>query len=140
MFGIFKRRRQAREAAAEAERQRLRALADRTNRIVERETFQAGKSSLSSSPPQYASRADDSLALSSPLHPLNPLALVSVAEAYAPRDVDPSPVRCSPTAGDDSSRNSSSSDSCSGSSGWGGSDSSSYDSGGSSGYDSSPSY
>lgn len=153
MFGIFKRRRMAREAAAEAERKALRdrvSLADRRGRIAARQEFvqpgQPGKSMSIASSPQYASRGDDSLGISSPLHPLNPLNplnIVSPAEAYAPRH-DPEPARshCSTSVSDDSWSRSSSSDSCSSSS-WGGSDSSSsssYDSGSSSSYDSSSSY
>lgn len=143
MFGFLKRRSLAREAAAEAERQALRdrmALVDRRERVSARQPFvqpgQAGKSRPMAPSPQYASRGDDSLSLSSPLHPLNPLNplnVVSPAEAYAPRH-EPEPVRshCSASASDDSWSRSSSLDSCSS---WGGSDSSS-----SSSYDSSSSY
>lgn len=147
MFGFLKRRRLAQEAAAEAERQRLRALADRQSRMVQRETFQGGKSSLSSSAPQYASRGDDSLSVLSPLHPLSPFGVASQVAAFSSVS-DPEPVRsgshshCVTAASDDSWSRSSSSDSC-GSSSWGGSDSSSsssYDSGSSSSYDSSSSY
>lgn len=143
MFGFLKRRRLAREAAAEAERQRLLAVLDRKNRIIGRQTGQAV--TFSAVPAQYASRGDDSLGISSPLHPLSPFGVASQVAAFSSGS-DPEPVRshCAPAASDDSSSRSSSSDSCSSGS-WGGSDSSSsssYDSGSSSSssYDSSSSY
>lgn len=136
MFGFFKRRRLAREAAAEAQRQKLRdqaALADRQSRIVAR---QSGRSSSSSS----ASSSSSSLPMHDPLHslnPLNPLSPLNVysADAYAVPRAEPEPVRshCTPSASDDSWSRSSSSSSDYGCS------SSSYDSGSSSSYDSSSS-
>ena len=137
MFGLFKRRRLAREVAAEAQRQKLRdqaALADRQARIVAR---QSGRSSSSSS----ASSSSSSLPMHDPLHslnPLNPLSPLSVynqADTYAAPRSEPEPVRshCTPSASDDSWSRSSSSSSDYGCS------SSSYDSGSSSSYDSSSS-
>lgn len=134
MFGLFKRRRLAREVAAEAQRQKLRdqaALADRQARIVAR---QSGRSSSSSS----ASSSSSSLPMHDPLHSLNPLSPLSVynqADTYAAPRSEPEPVRshCTPSASDDSWGRSSSNSSDYGCS------SSSYDSGSSSSYDSSSS-
>lgn len=137
MFGYFKRRRLAREVAAEAQRQKLRdqaALADRHARIVAR---QSGRSSSSSS----VSSSSSSLPMHDPLHSLNPLNPLSPLSVYsqvrpceAPRS-EPEPVRshCAPSVSDDSWSRSSSSGSDYGCS------SSSYDSGSSSSSDSSSS-
>jgi hypothetical protein len=134
MLGFWKRRRLAREAAAEASRKKLlerMAVADRHERIAARQSGLAP----SSSSPSAGLGLHDPLHSLSPLNPLSPLGVYSQVDAYAAPRSEPEPVRshCSPSVSDDSWSRSSSSGSdysCSGSS---------YDSGSSSGYDSSSS-
>lgn len=110
LFGI-KRRRLAREAADEAQRQRLRERAAPIPRLLG-EASAATRSRTSASSSAY-SPMNDPL---SPLNPLSPFGLVSQAESYSTPRHDPEPSRghCSPAASssDDSWSRSSS---CSGS-------------------------
>lgn len=131
MFGFWKRRRLAREVAAEAQRKKLRdqaGAADRLERIASR---QSGQSSSSGHSAPILVQHDPLHSLN-PLNPLSPLSVYSQVDAYAPSRSEPEPVRshCTPVASDDSWSRSSSSGSDYGCSG------SSYDSGSSSSYDS----
>ena len=134
MFGFFKRRRLAREAAAEAQRQKLRdqaALADRKGRIAARQSGQSSSNSSASSSSSSSPMHDPMHSLN-PLNPLSPLNMFNLVDAYAAPRSEPEPVRshCAPSVSDDSWSRSSSSGSDYGCS------SSSYDSGSSSSYDS----
>lgn len=134
MFGFITRRRQAREAVAEAKRQKLR---DQANEADRKERIAARPSVRSSSPVSSSSAQGlhDPLHSLNPLNPLSPLSVYSQADTYAAPRSEPEPVRshCTPSASDDSWSRSSSSSSDYGCS------SSSYDSGSSSSYDSSSS-
>ena len=129
MFGFFRRRRLAREAAArEAELQRLRAQR-RPMTIDSRPAVQSSSSSSSS----VGLGLHDPLHSLNPLNPLSPLSAFNQADAYAAPRSEPEPVRshCSPSVSDDSWSRSSSSGSdysCSSSSSDSGSSSSSSDS------------
>lgn len=129
MLGFWKRRRLAREQAAEAQRKKLRdqaVQADRLERITARQ----------SSAPSSSGHSAPTLVMNDPL--LGPLTMTGSINWGSS---EPARERCSPIASDDSLSRSSSSSSdygCSGSSYDSGS-SSSYDSGSSSSSDS-PSY
>jgi len=132
MFGLFKRRRLARDAQIEEDRQKMRdrlALADRRGRIAARQSGQMASSSSSSS----GLGLHDPMHSLNPLNPLSPLSVTNQVEAYAPSHHEPVRSHCSPSASDDSWSGSSSSSSDYGCS------SSSSDSGSSSSYDSSSS-
>lgn len=121
MFGFWKRRRLAREQAAEAQRKKLRDQAVQTDRLERIAARQSGA-------PTSSGHSAPILVMHDPL--LGPLTMAGSISWESP---EPARERCSPIASDDSwSRSSSSSSdySCSGSS---------YDSGSSSSYDSSSS-
>lgn len=125
MFGFWKRRRLAREQAAEAQRKKLREQAVQTDRLERIAARQSGV-------PSSSGHSAPVLVQHDPLHPLNPLSpLSAVSIGY----VSPEPVRehCSRGVSDDSWSRSTSSSSDYGCS------ASSYDSGSSSSYDSSSS-
>lgn len=123
MLGFWKRRRLAREQAAEAQRKKLRdqaVQADRLERITARQ----------SGAPASSSNSAPILMQHDPLHPLSPLSSLNMASSIGYASSEPAREHCSSVASDDSWGRSSSSGSdysCSGSS---------YDSGSSSGYDS----
>ncbi|RON16059.1 hypothetical protein [Pseudomonas frederiksbergensis] len=94
MFGFWKRRRLAREQAAEAQRKKLRDQAVQTDRLERIAARQSGV-------PSSSGHSAPVLVQHDPLHPLNPLSPLSgVSIGY----VSPEPVRetCSPVVSDDS--------------------------------------
>ncbi|WP_454869403.1 hypothetical protein [Pseudomonas farris] len=134
MFGFWKRRRLAREQAAEAQRKKLReqaVQADRLERIAARQ----------SGAPSSSGHSAPILVMHDPLNPLSPLSPLNLGPAINWDSRAPVRDHCSTITSDDSWSRSNSSGSdygCSGSSYDSGS-SSSYDSGSSSSPDS-PSY
>lgn len=110
MFGFFKRRRLAREAAAEAARQKLLDRMAMTSRHQATIARQFGLQPSNSSPSSGLGLHDPLHSLN-PLNPLSPLSMVSQAEAYSSPRHDPEQGRghCVAAASDDSWSRSSSS-------------------------------
>lgn len=126
MLGFWKRRRLAREQAAEAQRKNLREQAVQADRLGRVAARQSGASTSSGHSAPILAQHD-------PLHPLSPLSPLNMASSIGYASPEPAREHCSPVASDESWGRSSSSGydyGCSGSS---------YDSGSSSGYDSSSS-